>query len=849
MPTFHRFFIPPTIVCVLACLGVFGLSVSGQERDNAAQPLYAMTPAELPAADRDTDWRLPALPEAMDPDRAEALLEGLAAAKANERIEARRQLRETGLAAGPALLEAVTSGDPELALSAREVLRDITADHTLRRCHQLLSEEVQFGKASNELSGLAKTLSVDDGNRFARVLFAMRHQLGATRLRQLLSDTRGPDARRLHSWNELLGHQHGIPLFALSYSRHRPKKQLLPEHEAFLDRASASDNRDLNMHADKWILAAKLEQAQELQPLDGATEPAVRNTAVFRLVVEQALFVRGLGRDMLAKAEPDETDKIRLGLELLHAGMFTLGNWKSYKKRTSDMADFERIAAHLDHEDPRVRLWAAFGIFPPKISYKHNGSTRSGSLDTEFLTRHRAEDLLAIAAWSDQENAIANNEQAAAGTEVEAPNADAENPAAGPTNAFPEVAIGDTAESWFTVLHKLLPEHLGPALRVIATELVVKQDAEHEAVLQDLATSLYGFRVSSVPMKHWPAGSHQLLLEAYTYSTGGRDALVYATQDQFTGDPPAFLLPVFEHGPVPVDRGYAMIAAATCREHPEAMRILKGALDHPSANHRVEAAMALAFLGEEAGREAARAILDEEQMSETLRSKAAVALASMQDEASYAQIGKRFEAMLPQPGVTPSSSSTIAKARTRYLYALRDARPPEAESFVKTRLRFSKCPNCIQKSSSYCTYCSRDATAVGALAHLWKLTDELPEENKDKTSFPQTQWEFLRFLNTDAPKTLDFTWVDPVLAVPAGKSLDLRAAAAAKIDAVTGGATDFSRLAKSDPDQLDEAYKTWRASKAARPFLNKGAREKLDFELLKKQPPALDGLVPKFVPR
>jgi len=825
------------ILLALAALA-FGGTSFGQEPANA-HPLYAMTPAELPAADREVDWQLPPLPDPIDADEAEKLLGQLSAVQAAERQQAQQQLRDHGLSAGPALLKASRSGDPELALAARELLSAITKDNTSRRLHQMLAEEVQFGKISNQLTGLQIALSTAEGNHFARLVFAMRHQLGPSRVEALLRQTPGPEARRLYTWIRLLGHQHGTPSYALRYHNARPKLELLPEHEAYLERATASDDMDLRNHARKWTVAAGLKLDEEGSYL--LETPPVRNAALYRLTVEQAGFVRNIGTQMIDRAG-QEPEQLPLGLELLSASRHKLGKWTSFKTKTDDADYLERLASYFKHEDPRVRLRAAFGMVPPKISYKHNGSTQTRSLDTELFTRHRADELRAIADWMDKLAAFPEPKET---TKKPAPAAivakdirgldieekKVEPPAENLRPPFPNVAIEKVSgDAWFTALYKVAPDHMATALRVLATDLVAKQGPEHEAILNDFAQSLFAFRLAATPMKDWPTEAHQILLEASIYSNA-RDPLIYTTQDQFNGQVPAFLLPVFEHGPVPANCGYAMIAAATCADNPEAIRVFNAALHHPSANHRVEAAMALAFLGEEAGREAARSILNDDQVSESLRSKAAVALAAMQDKDSYPAITKRFEALLPQPGSPVSSSSTQAKARTRYLYALRDARPEVAEDFVTQRLRSSRCPHCIRNSSRYCTYCSRDGTAVAALAYLWDLTDELPEENKTKTSTPHTQWEFVRFLKTAEPKTLDFQIFSPVLRVPAGKSLDLRAEAAAKIDQVTDGKTEFARLAKNDPDRLVDAYNTWRSSEAALPFLDKAAREKLEFEL------------------
>lgn len=832
MPKFSV--LPCLLALALFCVGSAGLLTTVSAQENAANldPMFAMSPAELPAADKIFDWQLPPLPEPISDDEAEKLLGQLSDVRAGERQQARRQLREHGLRAGPALLKAVRDADPELALAARALLRGITEDNTPRRLHQMLVEEVQFGKANNQLSGLVKTLSTTQANDFARLVFAMRHQLEPGRINSLLASTRGPEARRLKTWVQLLANQHGAPMYAMSYSRSRPKLELLPEHEAYLERAASSNNPALREHIRKWAVAGKLDIAQRSIPLREESIP-VRNALVFRFSIEQPKFLLLQSRQILGEKDQD-ADTTLFGLDMLSAGKFSLGKWTSYKPTGKEDEDFAFAAAYLDHEDPRVRLRAAFALIPPKLGYKHEGSSRSSSLDTELFTRHRADDLLAVADWMDKFAALPTADKAEVKAEEkedakkDAGKTPVEDPAKDARPVFPRMAIDPVSgESWFTALHKVSPAHMPSALRVLAKDLVSKEGPEHAAILSEIAGSLLAFRLASTPMKYWPTAEHQVLLEASIYSSA-RDPLIYTTQDQFNGQAPAFLLPVFKHGPVPADRGYAMIAAATCAGQPEAIAVFKAALEHPSVNHRVEAAMALAFLGEEAGRDAARSILDDDNVSETLRSKAAVALAAMRDKKSYAAITKRFEALLPQE--LPSSSTT-AKARSRYLYSLRDARPEVAEDFVVKRLRSSRCPQCMRNSSRYCTFCSRDGTAVAALAYLWNLTGELPEENKTKSSTPHTLWEFIRFLKTAEPKTLDFQTFSPLLRVPAGKSLDLRVEAATKIDQVTGGKTDFADLAKAEPDRLEEAYKLWRNSKAALPFLDKDARITLELQL------------------
>lgn len=759
-----------------------------QTADRDLEEFFQMSPPELPLALREAKWRIPELPP---PENIDELITRLGAPSYAERTAAAAELRDLGLRAGKPLLQHIRSEDPEIAQASRRILQAITADNHHHHMHLELVEEVETGKIG---AGVHKMQAVECD--LPEVVFAMRSIVDQQRMGQLFKRLESFErVDEIKRWYSLLAHKHGQPVFLSGFLKHGRPFTLEPAMQAYLERGSQSDYPRLNRHCRKWAVVLGHPLPDRQSPLL-SPDPAIRNVAAAHFYRHQREYLESiLARQMIRSEDPSRQ---ALGLEWLSVAVFgihghttTKTTWRPAAERLAPAAPF------LSHAERGMRLRAAFAFLPTSVNYKPDGdSTKRLSFDNTLLTTTKGDSLLAIADWLDGEE---------------------------PRPAFPGGIRSTYDADFFRALQTYAPSHMPAVLRILARDLVGLQGEARRAARLELANSLHAFRFVQLGPSEWPAEAFEILLEARMMQSDA-DPFSYLSQDQFASGRPDFLLPAFEVGPIPPNKGYAMLAAVSCQGDEQAIATLSKALSHPSAAHRTEAAMALSFLGEENGREAARSVLTNEAATVTLRSKAAVALAELKDKPAYPTIAAGFTSLVVR---TAAPTTEHQKARARFLYSLRDARPPEAEAFVKMRLSTSRCPHSMHVAGrNYCAWCSRDKVAVKALALQWNMLEAIPEElDRDH------DWAFVRFLLDEKIEHVDIPEIEALLPVPAGKRVDLRLRAAEKIDRLTRGKTSFATIARDDPEDLADAFSKWRHSAEALPFLSKSAREDLELDL------------------
>lgn len=783
------------LLAFLALLSIVTTALGQAQAEQDRLEFFTLNPPELPdwLAEATSKLDTPVTPAA----EVTALMAQLGADRAAQRKAAGEALVAIGLPALPELLQAESEDDPEVRERAAGLTARIRQNSANALFLRHVVRSIRYGipipkpDRGDDTSYISRadTLKLQMANctdELTEPLFALRRYLPTNELIEMLDGLNGKKSAEAAQWLRLIGQIDGTPI---AFCGSRPGDQLNkakiaelnPPQLAWLARAIASEDRFTRHAAATWQLARGIAD-QGSAPLEAAwrgDDLLLQDVAAVFLLHTDEGKMRSIAEAYMAESNAVPT-RLR-GIDLYGLWLYKTRD-KTYQLKI-EREDLKPLEAMLSNSNASLRLAAAYSMIPPRFYY-HTAPNSQSSADFDrilFSGERLKPDGLEVMI------------QRLNGEEIDMP------------------------EEWMdfcknTTVDGLKAFH--PAALVVALRILID---DYQALPRSERPNMHSLLRLRMPYTTPTKGGPELIERwLHTYHLTSSSQRFSSLSELKPDQQPPVLHELIRHGPY-VDRSsYLRAVQFLDKDHPHIDAILQQARQGLSVERALQASLALAHRGQTESQDLARQALGMTVLPAKIRALAANVLATQGDTASQPARQALFDELVASG---TNNNYQTALAISQALWALRDQPNDSVKDYLRSRLATGQCGNEeLHAAKKYCYNCVYLRNVAAILALRWQLDFEKPSADYDAKNsatilFHQVHW----LLNKSEPK-VPVRRLYTSLRAPDGLDIDLVKDNALRLDQMLD-TTLFAPTVGDTPDAFSEAWRTWRESDEAIPFL------------------------------